>query len=300
MNVETYRLLKTLITAAGFGDDITWAENIEPCESADLFQREHSFVVCNSGMRAKTACQIFRKVQQALEAGRPLGEVFKHESKCRSIQHVYDRREELFARFKEVEGEGDDAILAYLVTLPHIGDTVKYHLAKNLGIPVSKPDRHLVKISAHFGTDTKGLCSALAEESGDKVTTVDTVIWRAASFDVAIIGYEGDVPLIPMWPSDRDEMNVSCPQCGRRERVNVGFVRREALAEWTFLCEDCNCGYMVEPRAGGLWMAGIEGQSSFEPFILEEQKPAPVVRHGGARAGMVAAPQGQGREVAAA
>lgn len=273
MRVETYRLLKSLITEAGFGDDITWAENIGRCKTAADFQREHSFVVCNSGMRAKAACGIFLKVQVALAAGRPLGEVFRHELKCRAIQHVYDRRAELFARFREVEVEGVEAILSFLVTLPHIGDIVKFHLAKNLGCPVAKPDRHLVKIASFFGAGAQAFCERLSAESGDKVTTVDTAVWRAASADVGIIRYDGDAPLIPTWPFDRDAMLVACPECGRSERVNVGFARREALAYWSVLCGDCKGGYMIEPRAGGLWVVGVEDHMSFDPFLLEGQTP---------------------------
>lgn len=35
--------------------------------------------------------------------------------------------------------------------LPHIGPTLKYHLARNLGFDVVKPDLHLTRMAAHFG-----------------------------------------------------------------------------------------------------------------------------------------------------
>lgn len=272
MRVETYKLLKSLITDAGFGDDITWAEKIEPPRDALEFAREHAFVVCNSGMRAKTACLIFRKVMAALEAGRPLSGVFGHEHKCQSIQYVHDHREEFYARFKEVERDGTEAVLEFLQTLPHIGGITRYHLAKNCSISCIKPDRHLVRIASHFDTTPEELCRALALASGDKITTVDTVIWRAASLE--LIRYEGGVPLIPDWPDELDEMSVGCPQCGAPARLSVGFCRRRAMVEWSVMCEECRCGFYVAPRAGGMWVAPIQGYGEFEEFLLSPDKIA--------------------------
>lgn len=69
--------------------------------------------------------------------------------------------------------------VAYLRSLPWIGDITCWHLAKNYGHDVAKPDRHLVRIAGDEGVH--GLCARLARESGDRVATVDLVIWRAAN-----------------------------------------------------------------------------------------------------------------------
>ena len=44
-----------------------------------------------------------------------------------------------------------------------------------------KPDRHLVRIAEHYGTDCFTMCQKLSDEIGDRVGTVDYVIWRAAN-----------------------------------------------------------------------------------------------------------------------
>jgi hypothetical protein len=248
MRVETYLLLKYLITDAGFGDDITWAENIGECQSADDFALEHCFVVCNSGMRAKTACGIFNKVKDALTQSRPLSEVFGHKHKCYSIQHVYDNRHELYRRYMEIEG--DEAKLAFLRTLPHIGDITKFHLFKNFGGIVAKPDRHLERIAAHYETTTADLCAALAAQSGDKVPTVDSVIWRAASLE--IIKFRDDVPLIPSWPYDRDSVEVTCPCCAASVAVDIKAARKEGVPWWVEYCSKCKGQFLIETNCFGV------------------------------------------------
>jgi len=70
--------------------------------------------------------------------------------------------------------------MAFLASLPWIGEITKYHLGKNLGtLDTAKPDRHLVRIAGAEGAHA--LCARLARATGDKVATVDVVIWRAAN-----------------------------------------------------------------------------------------------------------------------
>ena len=69
--------------------------------------------------------------------------------------------------------------MAWLQTLPFIVPITVYHLAKNYGFDCAKPDRHLVRIAGAEGTHE--LCARLARETGDRIATVDVVIWRAAN-----------------------------------------------------------------------------------------------------------------------
>jgi hypothetical protein len=67
-----------------------------------------------------------------------------------------------------------------LSRLPHIGPVTSVHLAKNLGLQVAKPDRHLLRVSRAFGfgDDVGVLCSTIAERTGEKVSVVDLILWR--------------------------------------------------------------------------------------------------------------------------
>jgi len=69
--------------------------------------------------------------------------------------------------------------LEYLKSLPWIGDITKYHLARNLGLDVAKPDRHLMRLAKIFKyDDVQKMCQDVAERSKDRIGTVDVVLWR--------------------------------------------------------------------------------------------------------------------------
>lgn len=179
MNKDKYLDLKLEIIRLGYLHDIRWAENVRECKNAEEFQIEHCFVVCNSGMKAQIAVPIFQRIQEALKRGANLAEVFGHEGKCKAIQYVWDHQEKLFQTYRQAEG--DNGKLLFLKSLPFIGHITKYHLAKNFGMDVCKPDRHLIRIANGFNTTPDALCRQLSKETGDKVNVVDTVLWRAAN-----------------------------------------------------------------------------------------------------------------------
>lgn len=193
MDVRTYLYIKRLVIKAGFQSEIDWAENIGACESADDFGMEAIFVIANSGMQSKTARSIYERVKKQLTLKKPLGEVFNHAQKCASIQFIYDNRRELFSKYRRLESLEEKH--AFLRTLPHIGPVIVFHLMKNLGENLCKPDRHLVRIANFYKTTPDDLCGTLSEATGDRITTVDTSLWRACS--ERIITFKDDRPIIP-------------------------------------------------------------------------------------------------------
>lgn len=71
---------------------------------------------------------------------------------------------------------------AYLETLPWIGKITKYHLARNLGIDVAKPDRHLMRLSEKFGfASVQEMCENISRKTGDRIGLVDLILWRDAN-----------------------------------------------------------------------------------------------------------------------
>lgn len=171
-------LMKAVVNA-GYGEDIAWAEGLKEPEDAKVFARDVIFVICNSGMRFTVARTIFHKVMAALEAGQSVAEVFGHRGKVGAIEAVWKFRETHFAQYRAA---GDK--LAYLGSLPWIGEITKYHLAKNFGLPYAKPDVHLTRLAVTFQTTPQALCEALASRCGLKVATVDTLLWRAAAIGI--------------------------------------------------------------------------------------------------------------------
>jgi len=69
-----------------------------------------------------------------------------------------------------------------LQQFPYIGPATSYHVAKNIGFPVAKPDRHLCRFAELSGyQNPSDLCQALAEYIGDPIAVVDIVLWRFAT-----------------------------------------------------------------------------------------------------------------------
>jgi hypothetical protein len=182
VSITEYMDLKRRVIDAGYAAEIDWAHDIKPCPNALEFWREYSWVVINGGMKEQVARIIWEKVRPVVEAGGSASTQFRHAGKTAAIDEVFRKRHSYFGSYRiTVEyGVGIVATLGWLEALPWIGPITKYHLAKNLGLDVCKPDRHLVRIFGSLENVTPG-CQAIANETGDRLTEVDTVIWRAAN-----------------------------------------------------------------------------------------------------------------------
>lgn len=176
MNPHKYLDLKKAIIDAGYENDIQWAENVKPPNDVYDFLSEFIFVVCNSGMKAQIATKIFNRIIDAMKGGTPIWDVFKNFNKVNAINHVWGLKNHYFGEYCKAEDKFE-----FCGNLPYMGDTIKYHLYKNLGGNCVKPDRHLVRIANQYETDCFTMCQNLSDIIGDRVGTVDVVIWRAAN-----------------------------------------------------------------------------------------------------------------------
>lgn len=163
----------------GFADeDIRWAESLKPPALACDFAMEVVFVICNSGMKFSVANGIYLRLTRVLGLA-SASTVFKHRGKAAAIDHIWQNRAKLFTEYKAAPDK-----LAYLETLPWIGPITKYHLAKNFGLDLAKPDVHLQRLADLHRTTPQELCANLARLSGYRIATVDTLIWRACATGV--------------------------------------------------------------------------------------------------------------------
>jgi len=154
-------------------------ESRRPSDDAEAFVLEYIWVVLNAGMREQVARGIYERILAAIKTGRPLSTVFGNRLKVAAIEKMARSYREVFAGFRAA-----DDPLEFLERLPFIGPVTKYHLARNLGLDYVKPDRHLTRIAARYGTSPEALCRSLAGESGDRIGTVDVVLWRAANLGI--------------------------------------------------------------------------------------------------------------------
>ncbi len=176
MKREDLLSLRQRVIDAGYGSEIIWAESLKPCDEPEVFCWEYIWVVINAGMKNQIARQIFEKVRTALSLGLSAGTVFHHEGKVAAIDKMWATYHQEFEQYQLADDK-----LAHLKSLPWIGDITKYHLAKNLGFDVAKPDRHLIRIAIQYQTTPQALCTRLAQETGYRIATVDQIIWRAAN-----------------------------------------------------------------------------------------------------------------------
>lgn len=180
MDEEIFLELKTELERLGYKDEIQWANTIKPCSDAADFFGEFMWVVLASGMKNQVARLIEGRILTAWRVGKATSTAFRHAGKVAAIDEVMEKRHTIFANYLAAEDK-----LAFLKRLPWIGDITKYHLAKNLGADVVKPDRHLVRIARKYGVDCFELCRRLAAATGMRRAAVDQVLWRAGNLGLA-------------------------------------------------------------------------------------------------------------------
>lgn len=179
ITLERLELLRSALMARGYGPSIEWTEQIAEAESADAFAERAIYVIANSSMANSVAVLIFDRCMAALRAGRSATEVFGHPGKAPAIDTIWRDRDALFKAYRAA----DDKV-GQLRELPYIGEVTSYHLAKNLGADVAKPDVHLERLARREATTSQALCDRLARESGLRAATIDTILWRACALKV--------------------------------------------------------------------------------------------------------------------
>lgn len=192
-----YLVLKERVVDAGYGDEVDWHAELEfESTTEEEFLREAAWVVLTSGFRESIVRDCFGGVSAAFLdwrsasriaacrdrcEGRAL-KVFGNTRKIRAIGSIVGQvAEDGYEKVKNGVRRGG---VTYLRRFPFIGPVTSYHLAKNIGLEVVKPDRHLVRLAEAMGCGSPGeLCSTVAKVVGDSVGVVDLVFWRYATLD---------------------------------------------------------------------------------------------------------------------
>jgi len=175
--VEFYNQAKKDIILKGYQNEIDWVESRQfKDQNVTTFFGEYMYVVINSGMKNQIADSIYRR---AIKAGMS---AVGHPQKRKALELGMKMKEQWFKELKEKKTLNER--LEYLETLPFIGPITKYHLARNLGIDCAKPDRHLTRIAERFGySDVQKMCKELSDATGDRIGTVDIVLWRYSNLN---------------------------------------------------------------------------------------------------------------------
>ena len=169
--LEYYEHAQDRVISAGYQDEINYIRSLkfEEC-TADRFFEEYVWCVLSSGMRE----QVVRKISDNyFEKRDPL--VIGHLGKRKAIEIGSKKYvqwfEELHCSKEPIE---------YLQTLPYIGKTTKYHLARNIGIDCVKPDRHMVRLAEYFKFENPlEMCLEIQKFiPHEKLGIIDYILWR--------------------------------------------------------------------------------------------------------------------------
>lgn len=196
---RAYLHAKRSVLAAGFGWEIIWQRSrraVSLSESALL--REAAWVILSAGMREAVIRLKFPAVSESFLRWRSAAEIARSAESCfrAAMQHFGHglKIKAICTVASMVNQKGFDAIMEEvqidpipaLQQFPFIGPITSFHLAKNLGIPVAKPDRHVSRLAERCGySDAHAFCSSIAQFTGDPVDVVDVVLWRFATITVA-------------------------------------------------------------------------------------------------------------------
>jgi hypothetical protein len=189
---DMYRRAKDAVLSMGFGPELEWQQSVsfEGFSESD-FLRESAWVILCSGFRERVIRAKFSCISLCFFDWESADLICTYREKCRNaalsgfgnagkIDAILRIAATIvgngFAAFKtSIQSDAID----HLQTLPYIGPVTAFHLAKNLGMAVAKPDRHLQRIVRSTGyEDVQALCADLARWTGDSIQVVDLVLWR--------------------------------------------------------------------------------------------------------------------------
>jgi hypothetical protein len=203
--LEIYLDAKQVVIDSGFEGELEWQSrvNIETL-SEEGFLAEASWVVLSAGMREVVVRRVFPRISAAFEDFRSAQRIKDTSEICYeralSIFHNERKIKAIIAISEYVAQYGLSSIkdgikksgLAFLYRFPFMGPATAAHLAKNIGFPVGKPDRHLVRIARCLGyAEVNDLCVEIARSCGDDIGVVDLVWWRFATLKSNYLDFIG-------------------------------------------------------------------------------------------------------------
>ena len=200
---DIFLRVKAIVVEEGFGTEIDWQNQISFSKITETdFLREAGWVILSSGMRETVVRQKFPRISAAFFDWEAAERIVRNKKKCTSqaMQHfghagkisaIVHISTHLFENGFEAVRQGIEMIgIEYIIQLPYMGPATSYHFAKNIGLPVAKPDRHLTRIAETVGySSAQSMCADIAEITGEKIPVIDIVFWRFATLYKDYLSY---------------------------------------------------------------------------------------------------------------
>jgi len=200
---------------------VEWSAAIAPPPDAAEMAGEIIWIILCAGRSAQAARTLSKRVWEALDAGKSAFEAFGYRAKALAIDRAWRERETDFAALQKVLATASvNRLLEWCRSIPFVGDDTQFQLAKNFGADFAKPDIWLCRLSGFPDKPRRavakrfeacmGLCRSLAEASGDRVATVDSLLWLACNKQILQVDRQaGPVRFVPRAITARSIMAVA-------------------------------------------------------------------------------------------
>jgi len=189
---SSYLDIKKHVINKGYAWEIDWQENL--CfhsTSESEFLSEAAWVILSSGMSVKSVQSVFNSVSSSFHNWQDSKKIlqngdqckinalkhFNHKGKINAILSIIENVDKIgFQKFKvELKHFG----VEYLQQFSFFGPATSFHLAKNIGMDVVKPDRHLQRLAHALNfSNPSFLCSKISNAIEEKIGVIDVVLWR--------------------------------------------------------------------------------------------------------------------------
>jgi hypothetical protein len=193
--LDMYLTAKEAVVTRGFAWEIDWqAERRLDRIDESEFLRESAWTVLSAGFRETVVRKLFVPIRDAFLGLQSAAVIQANRLGCRrAALKVFNNHRKVDAildiacvvadsGFEVIRRRIQEEDVRFLQTLPYIGSITAFHLAKNLGLPVVKPDRHLQRIAKAAGfSSPREMCELISDRLGDPVQVVDVVLWRYAT-----------------------------------------------------------------------------------------------------------------------
>ncbi|NOQ76119.1 MAG: hypothetical protein GQ574_29220 [Crocinitomix sp.] len=190
--VNSYLDVKKHLINKGFAWEIDWQENqnLNVLDESE-FYKEAAWVILSSGMSVRSVTSVFEKISCAFLNWEDSKEIvstsescishalkyFNHSGKINAIMSLIQYIDNI--GFDDFKTELNEHGLEYMQKFSFFGPATSLHLAKNIGMNVVKPDRHLMRLAKALNFSTPNeLCQVIANGIDEKLSVVDVVLWR--------------------------------------------------------------------------------------------------------------------------
>jgi hypothetical protein len=228
-----YLTAKEYVIREGYAEEIDWQHEVSLEDLNETnFLCQASWVILCSGMRETVVRRCFDRFSESFFWWESAEQIVANRSNCRlmALRAFGNPRkvDAVISVASHVLEAGMDRIyqglqkspIDYLCQLNYIGPITAWHLAKNLGVPVAKPDRHLTRLANALQFGSAGtLCGMLAEYLSEPIQVVDVVLWRFATLRRDYIKWFTNLSILnegEIMSGLDQSWNESTPRCAPR------------------------------------------------------------------------------------